>query len=443
MADPSSTSRDHLLARPRPRGQRRRWVLAPIAVGVFALGVPADAAAEEPPAALTWEALPDVARGAFDAGPGRAFDARAAGRDAARDAVAGPLESLDLGSRWEHTLSGPAGFEIGLDAVVTWRLGGLTDARRGAWRAEAEALTAERDLARFRFTAEAARRFAAWWARDALAVHVAEHLREQGHFLAPLRAAADQQLLSKLVVADLEVELARLDVEVTTLRADARVAARALVGLLGAGLAPSGAGLADVERLPPLAEDPWGPVRARLAAHPALRAFDGAERAARARAEAADAEGAARLSLGAGLRQEGADTPWAGVIVGVSIPLADPAADHAETARAEAVAQAAERAWHLRELEVDLAVESERYAASVERLRTVQTSLVEPMADRVLLVERALLVGRAPLEQLIRARRDLLEAHRALVEAAADVLDHHLRAAALATLLSSSPGSTR
>jgi len=407
-----------------------------IALAVAASG---SVAAAEPVAdpALTWASLPAASRAAFDAGPGRRWEARVRGAHAAVDAVPGDLQTLDLLTRWDNDFTGPDGVEISVDALVSWRLGGLADRRRGAWRAEAEARAAERDLARFTFEVEAGRRFVAWWERQALAEHVAEHLTEQAHFLAPARAAVEKHLVSQLVLSDLEVEVARVEIAATRLEGEVAVAARELQGLLGTELPPSAAGLGELDRVAVDTPNPWEAVRDRLDAHPELRALQAAEVAARARSEAADAEGGASLQVGAGFRRTGSDSTWAAALVGVSIPLGDPAGAEAADLAGEATALGELRAWRLRELRAEVDALATRYTAAVTQLRRVVDALVVPMGDRVVLHERAVLAGRAGLEQLVRARRDLLEAHHDLVQVAAEVLSHQANAAAVAALLTS------
>lgn len=385
--------------------------------------------------ALTWTGLPAVARAAFDAGPGRRWEARVDGARAAGDAVSGDLEAVDIATRWDRDFTGPEGFELGVDALVVYRLGGVADARRAAWRAEGLAQRAEMDLARFRFEMEAGRRFVAWWERQALAAHVGEHLTEQAHFLAPVRAAADRQLVSQLLVSDLEVEVARVEIEATRMRGDADVAARELTGLLGVGGPPSAAGVTELDDVSSDGANPWEAVRDRLDAHPELAAIDAVARAAAARADAAARAGGSSVQLGAGFRRTGDNSNWVAALVGVSIPLGNPTGDAAEELAAEATALREQRAWRLRELRAEVDALAARYGAAVARLRRIREALVVPMGDRVILHERAVLAGRADLEQLVRARRDLLEAHHDLVHTAAEVLAHQANAAAMQVLL--------
>jgi len=423
----------------RSKAFRPRAALA-LALGVLGAALsPLPAAAAAAPEPLTWDRVAVVARGAFDAGPGRAFFARAQGDRAAAEAVPGDLESVDLSSRWDRDFSGPAGTEVTVDALVVWRLGHVAAARRDAWRADAEARDAATDVARFSFTLEALQRFVRWWERQALAAHVQEHLVEQAHFLEPARAAAEKQLVSRLVLSDLEVEVARLEVEATAMRGAADVAARELVALLGTDAAPSDAGLDAIDTLREAPANPWRAVADQLARHPELRALEAEAAAARARGEAAAADGPARLHLGAGFRRTDGESSWGALLVGVSVPLGNPSGDAAERERADALAADAARAWRLRTLAAEVDTYAAQYDAAAARLTRIQTALVGPMGERVLLFERAVLAGRADLEQLVRARRDLLEAHHDLVHAAAELLGHRAHARAMTSLLEGAP----
>jgi hypothetical protein len=381
---------------PRNPFARVAWLAL---AALIAAPAPARAAPAAPDrAALTWATLPATARASFDAGPGRRWQARISGARAAGDAVSGDLEALDVATRWDHDFTGPEGAEVSVDALVVYRLGGVADARRAAWR-------------------------------------VGEHLTEQAHFLAPVRAAVERQLVSQLLVSDLEVEVARVEIEATRMRGEADVAARELAGLLGVDGPPSAAGLTELDDVSSEGANPWDAVRARLDAHPELATLDAAAAAAAARADAADRAGGTSVHLGAGFRHTGDDSNWLAALVGVSIPLGNPTGDAAEELAAEATALREQRTWRLSELRAEVATLAARYDAAVARLRRIREALVVPMGDRVILHERAVLAGRSSLEQLVRARRDLLEAHHDLVHTAAEVLAHQANATAMQVLL--------
>ncbi|MCB0083731.1 MAG: hypothetical protein KDE47_22485, partial [Caldilineaceae bacterium] len=78
--------------------------------------IPTPPAQAEPAAQpLNWTTVSELARAAFDAGPGQVWRAEVAGARHAADAVPGSLESLELSGNWEHSWSGD-GDELGLGA---------------------------------------------------------------------------------------------------------------------------------------------------------------------------------------------------------------------------------------------------------------------------------------------------------------------------------------
>ncbi len=410
--------------------QRKHALLVSVAATLIAGQA---AAASPPPTAVDWGSLRGIAAAAYEAGPGAGAAAEVRGLSAAAAAAPGPWESLDIEARYDHDLSGPGdpGFEVGLDAVVAYRLGGLAGAREDALRAASVARQAERDLAKWGFEREAIRRFVVWWAAHARAAHLTEHLDAMTVQLAPVRAAVAQHRLTRLVQSDLEVEVARIRVELARDRRDEALAADQLGAWLGRPVQPPVAH--GDERLPD--GNPWAGALAGLDAHPELARLDASATASLAGAHAADVADGPSLIAGIGARQEGEGSTWGAVVVGLSLPLSNPEAADAERLRAEATATTLTRRWRRTVVAREVAVQVARWDAVRAQLEQVNRDLIAPMEARVALVERAMLEGRASLEQLVRARRDALEAHHETIHDLAELRGAQLEAEAFLALM--------
>lgn len=415
-------------------------VAALVVVGSLVGAAPGARAGEAPPRIDGVDALVAAIGAAWEAGPGRASGARIRGEERARGRVPGDLLGVEVGARWDQPLRGAdAVFEAALEAGLVVRLGSLSAATRSAYAAAAATTTARRAADRWAFARDAVRRYVQWWKVAASAAHVEDHLRELAALLVPIRAAVEQRLLVKIVALDLEVEVARVEVELEHTRHEVVVAQRALDTLLGPISFPTPDVAAFEEPGVFSAPDPWPTVASRLGAHPALalaRAREAEERALAAAAEAADP---ATLLVGVGARQEGEGKTFGGVALRLTVPFGNASAPAAERHRAEAEAGAVERAWSEQLLAGELAEMSARYDTAASHLELVDTRLIGALRRRTELLAAALLEGRARLDEVVRAERDLLEAHHERVLAAADLLSQHAEAKALLDLLAPPP----
>ncbi len=422
---------------PRRKPTLSAPLIALALVASWAAATSAAAAATPPPTVVDWRSLRGVAHEAFDAGPGEAHIARIQGLAAAADASPGAWEQLDLDTRLDRDFSGPAdpGFEVSLDAVVAYRLGGLASARAHALRARIAAREAARAMARWEFEREAIARFVVWWAAHARASHLEGHLGAMAEQLAPVRAAVARHRLTRLVLSDLEIEVARLRVELANNRRAEAIAADALGVWLGRAVQPRLASAADLDDTPLPAANPWSAALSRVKAHPELALLDARAAALSAQAAAADAADSVSLTAGLGVRQEGEGSTWGALIVGLSVPLSNPEAADAERLRAAARATSLDRAWRVRALAREVGARAARWDAVRAQLEQVRDDLIAPMRARVTLIEGAMLEGRATLEQLVRARRDELEAHHETIHDLAELRAAALEAEAFAALL--------
>ncbi len=387
---------------------------------------------------LTWEALLPVAGAIFEAGPGRAGAVEAEGLSRAARVVPGRLLALDASGGADARLGGGSGHgvEASLAAALVLQLGRAPELGRRAWSARAEAATARQELARWEFVSQVADAWVAWWAAKAVSEQLHEHRQQLDGYLAPLRQAARSQAVSRVLVSDLEAELARVDAQAAVARREAASEAAGLQALLGRPVTLPETAQAEVGRA--LAEDdPWRAVLAGLEAHPALRSLDREAEAARAEADALGAATAPTLSVGVTGREEGDEGTWGGLMVGLSVPLADPNAPEVARLRSEAMAAEAERRWRGQALRAEARAASQRFEALAEQHRELGRLLLEPLERRVALFEEALASGQVSLDQVIRARRDLQDALQARVATRAELMRHAARGRATAALMAS------
>ena len=313
------------------------------------------------------------------------------------------------------------GFEGQLQVGGAWNLGDLAGARRGAARAERDALAASVDHATLLARLEAAR---AWFtlgraerqletldALDALAAELMTHTEraiERGVTTHADRAEASA-FQAELALARLASDEARIDAQVE----------------LGAAL-----GLAMVEELrpegglPPFTLPDPAELEARLARAarvPGVIALELAARAQRTSEAELAAEAAPRVEFDALAYRESPDGLLLFGQIGFEIPLGDRAARarsiaRAEAARLDAGAEAARAAWV--RLSHRVAHELEHATA---RAATLRDTLLPSLEALVTARRRQLEVGETTVFVVLDAARRLAEARRELVDAENDL----------------------
>jgi len=123
------------------------------------------------------------------------------------------------------------------------------------------------------------------------------------------------------------------------------------------------------------------------------------------------------------------------VIVGLSVPLGNPAAPDGARLRAEAVATRLDAERRALELAGEIDLMAARFEAAARHLARLEARLLATLEGRVGVVVEALSAGRATIDTLVRAQRDLLEAHHLHAELSAELAGQAVEAAALLRLL--------
>ena len=181
--------------------------------------------------------------------------------------------------------------------------------------------------------------------------------------------------------------------------------------------------------------NPWAPLLARVDEFPELRVLHARARAAEAAATVADQESPFVVGVGGGGRYERPDGQWIGLGLSLEVPLRDEGGAERARALAEAAAFQTERRWRSRQLHALLRAESERFDASVTLARSLRDDVLARLVERQERLEDATAKGHLELEAVIRAWRDLHEAHHDVVEAITEVAAHRGRAGLIADFL--------
>ena len=400
-------------------------------------------AAEGGEGVLRWSSLTDVALRVFARGPGASNERRQQGLTAASDVVPGRFRLLSFGAGSDVPLGDAERYpaEIGLDATLLIELGARARTEREALHAEREVLEAEREAAGWSFVAEVQAAYLRWWAAERLTLHLSEDLASIRAQMKPLALAAEQGAISRLRFSDLEVELYRLEAEIARMHRrglDRGFVLRAML-LFEVRLDPEGGPRSDGADEPAFAscdcENPWALLLDRVEEFPELRVLEARVKAAEARARAADEASPFVLGLGGSGRHERPEGNWVGAAISLEVPLAnDGAADHAR-ARAEAEALRIDRAWRVERLRAMLRAEAERFDATLALAQRLKDDYLGRLVERQHRQEDAIAKGHLELEALIRAWRDVHEAHHAVVETITDLAAHRGRAGLITQFL--------
>jgi hypothetical protein len=131
------------------------------------------------------------------------------------------------------------------------------------------------------------------------------------------------------------------------------------------------------------------------------------------------------------MRSVGFDEYWAQGVIGLSIPLGNPAAPEADELQAAAIAARAESDWQLEQLRAGLAARADRYAAAVSTFESLNDDYLAPLEKRQKMLDAAVDRGRVSVDRVIRARRDLHEAYHKLLMLRAQIQTNHMRAEAM------------
>lgn len=412
----------------------KSWLTSALTVYLFAMAAPAYGAE------LGWDSLEDHARRVWQSGAGRALERTEAGLISQRDRLPGRWQNIQVNAQIEAPAQGAAAWsnaEHVFNALATAQLGTLPDRRAALLEQEIIVQRAQRALEQWRFIEQVRLAYHAWWFHAAMVDHLEEDLATKQRELEPLRAAADQQLISALDLLDLEAELGLVSAEVADAARQRDVARAQLIALLGDGhtlAAPQDLHNMDLAALE--AENPWDACINKLATHPALRALNAQRDRATAQAALWDSATPWELQLGPQVRTSAFEDSWIAAYVSVTIPLSNFYASDAIGARAQAAALEAEARWEAARLGSGLQAEAQSWRAQVEHIRRLERDLLGPTRKRQELLEAAWQARQVPLERALRGRRQLHEAEHMLIAARAELYLVRARAAALARHLS-------
>jgi outer membrane protein TolC len=419
----------------------KKWSLTCVMLAT-SLALAAPASAEE----LGWESLEARAMSVWQRGAGEALARTEAGLVAQRGRLPGRWQNIQLTTQIETPGHGAATWssaEHVFNALASVQLGALPDKRAQLLEREILTQRAQRDLEAWTFVEEVRLAYHAWWYHAAMVEHLEEDLANKQAELEPLRAAAQQQLISALDMLDLEAELGLVSAEVADAARQRDVAQAQLIALLGDGYtltAPEDLHSMDLSALE--RENPWTECLDKLAAHPALRALARRRERALAESELWDHATPWQLQLGPQIRTRALEESWIAAYVSVTIPLSNFYASDAIASRAQADALEAEARWEAARLGARLSAEAQSWRAQVEHIRRLERDLLGPTRARQELLEQAWGQHQVPLERVLRGRRQLHEAEHMLISARAALYLVRARAVALARHLSA-PEVTR
>ncbi|QDG49767.1 hypothetical protein FIV42_03145 [Persicimonas caeni] len=406
------------------------WSLAVLAWLTFAS---ANASAECPAdTALQPGNVSQVANRVYEAGPQRAHKALVEGMAQARQSVPGRVRSLDINVVPEFSTSGASELnEYTADVALTVELGRLAELRREQYAALGDEARAQVEQHRWEYVFAVQSAYLDWWTYALEAAHLDAYVDEASADLDPLRDALEKQQIAAIDVADMEAELARIRAERLEARQRANAASAELARLLGGRCELASV---EVEHKPSknvAASNPWKALASKVDQFPSVKALQARQKSALAGAEAARAQAPWELSVGAGMRSVGFDEYWAQGVIGLSIPLGNPAAPEADELQAAAIAARAESDWQLEQLRAGLAARADRYSAAVSTFESLNDDYLAPLEKRQKMLDAAVDRGRVSVDRVIRARRDLHEAYHKLLMLRAQIQTNHMRAEAM------------
>ncbi|MED5373344.1 MAG: TolC family protein [Myxococcota bacterium] len=368
---------------------------------------------------LNWESLPEQSLDAWGAGPGGAASVQLEWMDTAtRRALPGP-DSL----RAEVQAGDPANEQQLLALSMPLSLGIY---ERQLWAHAEAAIAQDAQAARWAWVAQAEQAYGAWWLEASLLGHLRELIAEGSAQLDRLEQAAQAGLVSPATLDDMRAALATRKTELAQVER-AELAAR---GTLRTYFPDAELDL-SLGSLPEA--NPWPALQPQIPDFPQLRQHQAAASQARAQAHLAQSQRLPTLSVGP---MRAGDTSF--LYAELSLPLDSGAGS--ERAAAMGVAQAEERRsdWTRTQLEAELALEAERYAALLSQRARFEGEVLTPLRARQARLEAGLEAGLVPLERALRGRQDWHEAEHAWLALQAELQSSALSATTFALLLEES-----
>ncbi len=378
---------------------------------------------------LTWEDLQATAASAYSSGPGAVNAAMAEGLDAA---AARPQRGPS--SIWAQVQRGlPAQDQLTVAVDVPLTLG-LAESRAG--HAEADALRADNEAEQMRWTTAVVDTWLDGWAARENALHLTEYEHEIESWLEPLRQASAAGLISALDLAELQAELARVRAERAASEAQAASVDATLSAMLGRPVRVD-PGREVLHDAPRAEANPWPALVALASVAPGVQAAQAGARAADAQVQASWAAGLPVVSLG-GMSVPSATGPRQLAYVGIAVPLRTDGAAQRATSRGHQHAHLAQARWEEAQFRAGIEAESMRWEAARSQYAVLSERLIEPLEQRQASSLAAFRQAMVPAERLIRARRDLHEAHHEQLQVLAALLSSEARAYALQQALPAS-----
>ncbi len=376
-----------------------------------------------------------VAETVWEARWSQRADSTRAGMKAARDAVPGRVQSMNIAFAPEISLEDTAASEYSSAATIAIALGDLADARRDVITAEGRAFEANLAAARWLFVEEVQDQFLVWQRHELERQHLHEYLVESNAELDPIRQAQQRSLVSKLDVADLEAEVAWIRAELAESTRRVALARSRFMALLGADceLAP-----VAVEHSNLQTTNPWTALASEANAFPEVQAFEARSHALRQRAVAHQAANPLTLEVGVGVRTVGFDGTYLGPVLALTFPFQSTEATEAVLANAQAASEANAGEWAAIRIRSELTAEADNFKALLEEYSKLQTGYVGALSSRAKLMDEAFKASQVEIDRVIRARRDLHEAEHKLILLRAEIDARRLKATAIEELLTRS-----
>ena len=385
---------------------------------------------------VTPESIHRAARQVYAQGPGEGADALVGGMKDAAGAVPGRVRSIGADVAPEFQTDGRSQLnEYQASVSLGVSLGKLGRRQRDVWSGRAETERAQADRRRAEWLFEMQSAYIDWWVAELERRHLAEYLTEVRSEFEPLRKATERKQITRLDLADFEVELGRIKAERSQARRRAEFARAEVRRMLGGSCELAAPSEQPSELEHAAEENPWRPLLERVDQFPRVQAVLAQRRQALREARASRSENAAELSVGVGARSVGFDEYWAIPTVGLSVPIGNDSAPQAEAAAGRAASLSIEHRWEITQLRGELRAAAERWEATRTARRDFMETYVEPLRKRVELFQSALDTGRIELQRLIRAHRDLHEAEHSLLNLRADLMARTLKAKALSQVI--------
>lgn len=412
-----------------------RWcVMSAVTLAVHLSAAPVAARTPE-----AWPAVTQVALEVWTSGRGEAQARLRRGVEAERGALPGRWQSVSVSAQAEApSQRGWREAEQVLGVGATVQLGRLPTLMRQVLDRQLDALDAQARLARWAFLEQVHEAYGQWWLASAMQAHLRGAIAAARAQLEPLRQAQARGQVSALTMQDLEIELSRHELELLDVTQQQAAARAALVRLLGAASARLPAPDHLSHDAPPQ-QNPWRPLIARLASHPALRAAEAQRRELLARARMLDGINPAQLQLGAQATTAGARTWWMTSMLTLTIPLTNPGAGEAARLRGEALAQDAQARWLAQQLGAELEARALEYDAALARDARLGDGHLRLMRARQTALEAALARGEVTLDRALQGRRELHDAEHLQLTGRARLHLLRAHAASFARLLDAAP----